>query len=927
MRDTFLETIAEELHIPRRQVEATAALLADGGTIPFIARYRKEQTGSLDEVAVAGIRDRLEQLQALAERREAIVKSLVERQLLTDDLAAALEGAATLTALEDIYQPYRPKRRTRAMIAREKGLEPLADLLWAQDPATDPSGGAAPFVNQEAGVATADEALAGARDILAERVSDDTAARMAVRSLFTTKGVLRSKVVPGKEVDGAKFKDYYEWEEPAAKAPSHRILAIRRGETEGMLTSRLMPPEDEAIVLLNGMFLKNASPAAEQVRLAIEDGYRRLLEPSIETEARLEAKQRADAEAIRVFAANLRELLLSPPLGGKTVLGIDPGFRTGCKIVCLDRQGKLLHHDVIFIEQSDRQRDVARQTVLALCSRFQIDAVAIGNGTASRETEAFVRALDLPPAISVVVVNESGASVYSASEAARDEFPDQDITVRGAVSIGRRLMDPLAELVKIDPKSIGVGQYQHDVDQKALKRSLDEVVGSCVNAVGVEVNTASKQLLSYVSGLNGVTAANIVLHRNEQGPFTSRRDLLKVKRLGPKAFEQAAGFLRIRDGENPLDASAVHPESYGVVETHGRRPRLHGAGPHGPSGPPCPDPAGAVPHRYGRPADIAGHSRRTRQARPRPARAVRILCLRRGRDQTGRPPTRHDAAGHRHQRHRLRGLRGHRRPSGRPGACQPARRPLREGARGRGQGPSAGPGHRIGSRPGAEANRPFHEAPARPRRHPHLPGRAGRRRPTPQPRSAAGPACDGKARQRLVQPRPPQGRSGKSATRRDGRQLSGSREGSRLAGPTHSRTIGRPTLPVVACCGRVMVGSADRRGHEVHEVSLMQDTVIIATRQAREAGAQRIHRVAMKVGALSGAVPETLEFAFEIVAKGTMAEGATLDIERIPVTCFCPACAQEFTPADLVCECPRCARPSTDIRRGRELQLTSLEVS
>ena len=566
MRDTFLETIAAELQIARRQVEATAALLEDGGTIPFIARYRKEQTGSLDEVAVAGIRDRLEQLQALTERREAIVKSLVERQLFTDELMTALEAAATLTALEDIYQPYRPKRRTRAMIAREKGLEPLADLLWTQDPATDPAGGAAPFVNQEAGVESTDEALAGARDILAERVSDDTAARTAIRSLFATKGVLRSKVIAGKEIDGAKFKDYFEWEEPAAKAPSHRILAIRRGETEGVLTSRLMPPEEDAIVLLNGMFLKNASPAAGQVRLAIEDGYRRLLEPSIETEARLEAKQRADAEAVRVFAANLRELLLAPPLGGKTVLGIDPGFRTGCKVVCLDRQGKLLHHDVIFIEQSDRQRDVARQTVLALCQRFQIEAVAIGNGTASRETETFVRGLDLPPAITVVVVNESGASVYSASEAARDEFPDQDITVRGAVSIGRRLMDPLAELVKIDPKSIGVGQYQHDVDQKALKRSLDEVVGSCVNAVGVEVNTASKQLLSYVSGLNGVTAANIILHRNEQGPFTSRRDLLKVKRLGPKAFEQAAGFLRIRDGENPLDASAVHPESYGVVE-------------------------------------------------------------------------------------------------------------------------------------------------------------------------------------------------------------------------------------------------------------------------------------------------------------------------------------------------------------------------
>jgi uncharacterized protein len=566
MNDTFLETIAAELQIPRRQVEATATLLAEGATIPFIARYRKEQTGSLDEVAVTAIRDRLERLHALAERRVAIVKSLEERQLLNEELAAALDAAATLAALEDIYQPYRPKRRTRAMIAREKGLEPLAELLWAQDPATDPLTAAAPFVNPDAGVASADEALAGARDILAERASDDTAARTAVRSLFATKAILRSKVVPGKEADGAKFSDYFAWEEPAAKAPSHRVLAIRRGEAEGVLTSRLMPPEEDAIAVLHGMFLQNSGPATDQVRLAVEDGYRRLLEPSLETEARLDAKQRADAEAIRVFAANLRELLLAPPLGGKTVLGIDPGFRTGCKVVCLDRQGALLHHDVIYVEQSDRQREHARQTILTLCARFDVEAIAIGNGTASRETDAFVRSLGLPVAVPVVVVNESGASVYSASEVARDEFSDHDITVRGAVSIGRRLMDPLAELVKIDPKSIGVGQYQHDVDQKALKRSLDEVVGSCVNAVGVEVNTASKQLLSYVSGLNSVTAGNLIAHRNEHGPFRARRDLLQVKRLGPKAFEQAAGFLRIRDAENPLDASAVHPESYGVVE-------------------------------------------------------------------------------------------------------------------------------------------------------------------------------------------------------------------------------------------------------------------------------------------------------------------------------------------------------------------------
>jgi uncharacterized protein len=566
MNDQHIATIARELQLHPRQVTATALLLDDGATIPFIARYRKELTGSLDEVAIAGIRDRLEQLQALSERRAAILRSLEERGLLTDELQAALESAGTLTALEDVYQPFRPKRRTRAMIARERGLEPLAELLWAQDPSLDPSTAAVPFVNGELGVESVEQALAGARDILAERVSDDTAARTGIRAQFASQGVIRSKVVPGKETEGAKFRDYFDWEEPAAKAPSHRILAIRRGEAEGFLTSRLMPPDEDAITELHQMFVKNASLAGEQVRLAVEDGYRRLLEPSIETEARLEAKERADAEAIRVFAANLRELLLAAPLGGKAILGIDPGFRTGCKVVCLDRQGQLLHHDVIYIEQSDRQQDRARQTLLALCERFGIEAIAIGNGTASRETEAFVQTLGLPRTVVVVVVNESGASVYSASDAARDEFPDQDITVRGAVSIGRRLMDPLAELVKIDPKAIGVGQYQHDVDQKALKRSLDDVVGSCVNAVGVEVNTASKQLLSYVSGLNATTAANIVAFRNTHGPFGSRQRLLDVPRLGPKAFEQAAGFLRIRGSENPLDASAVHPESYGIVE-------------------------------------------------------------------------------------------------------------------------------------------------------------------------------------------------------------------------------------------------------------------------------------------------------------------------------------------------------------------------
>jgi uncharacterized protein len=566
MNDRFVEMIAQELQLGPRQVAATALLLGEGATMPFIARYRKEATGSLDEIAIARIRDRLEQLQALAERREAILRSLEERQLLTDELRLALEDAGTLTALEDIYQPYRPKRRTRAMIARERGLEPLAELLWAQTPDLDPAAAAGPFVNPDAGVESVDAALAGARDILAERVSDDTAARTAIRGLFAARAVIRSRLITGKEREGAKFRDYFEWEEPAAKAPSHRILAIRRGEAEKVLTFHVLPPEDEAVALLAGMFVRNAAPAAQQVRQAVEDGYKRLMGPQIETETRLELKQRADAEAIRVFAGNLRELLVAPPLGQKRVLGIDPGYRTGCKLVCLDAQGQLLHHDVIYVEGSDRQRQQAAETLRGLCARFAVEAVAIGNGTASRETEAFVRGTGLPDSIAIVLVNESGASVYSASEAARDEFPEHDVTVRGAVSIGRRLMDPLAELVKIDPKSIGVGQYQHDVDQGALKRSLDEVVASCVNAVGVEVNTASKQLLSYVSGLNSATAGNIVAHRNARGPFRTRRELLQVPRLGPKAFEQAAGFLRIRDGENPLDASAVHPESYPIVD-------------------------------------------------------------------------------------------------------------------------------------------------------------------------------------------------------------------------------------------------------------------------------------------------------------------------------------------------------------------------
>ncbi len=567
LNEQFLATIAQEMKTGLRQVAATALLLQQGGTVPFIARYRKEMTGSLDEVAITTIRDRMEQLEAPAARRTAIIQSLEERQLLTPKLQATLDAAKTLSTLEDIYQPFRPKRRTRAMIARERGLEPLADLLWKPEAGFNPAEAALAFVNPKQDVESADKALAGARDILAERISDDTAARTEIRALFASRGVLRSHVITGKEIEAAKYKDYFDWSEPITRAPSHRILAIRRGEAEGFLMMRLTPPAEDAVSLLKQRFVPGNGPAAAQVELACEDGYKRLLEPAIETEARLEAKQRADLEAIRVFAANLRELLLAPPLGRKHVLGVDPGFRTGCKIVCLDPQGKLVHHDVIFNEGSEKQRELARQTILALCVRFKIEAIAIGNGTAGRETEQFIRGLGLPDSITIVMVNESGASVYSASEAAREEFPDQDLTVRGSVSIGRRLMDPLAELVKLDPKVIGVGQYQHDVDQTLLKRSLDEVVGSCVNAVGVEVNTASRQLLSYVSGLNSQTAANVIAFRDEHGPFTTRRQLQKVPRLGPKAFEQAAGFLRIRDGKNPLDGSAVHPESYGVVET------------------------------------------------------------------------------------------------------------------------------------------------------------------------------------------------------------------------------------------------------------------------------------------------------------------------------------------------------------------------
>ena len=569
MTELHISIIAKELAIKPSQVKAVADLLDEGATVPFIARYRKEATGSLDEVAITSIRDRIEQLSELDKRREAIFKSLEERGLLTDELKEKIGGAESLTVLEDIYLPFRPKRRTRATVAKEKGLEPLAARIFEQEE-MDIEAEAAAFVDAEKGVASVEEALAGARDIIAEWVSEDLQARERMRELFAAKGIMRSKVISGKEEEGIKYKDYYEWEEPVAKAPSHRVLAIRRGENEGVLILRILPPEDKALRMLESIFLKGSGLAQEQVKAAVHDSYKRLFSASMENEFRLTAKKRADAEAIRVFVENMRQLLLSPPLGRKNVLAIDPGFRTGCKMVCLDRQGKLLHNDTIYPHFSDKGIEEAARKIRDICGRFGIEAIAIGNGTAGRETESFIKGLDLPEEIKVVMVNESGASIYSASEVAREEFPDHDVTVRGSVSIGRRLMDPLAELVKIDPKSIGVGQYQHDVDQTALKKSLDDVVVSCVNRVGVEINTASKQLLTYVSGLGPQLAKNIVEYRNENGPFRSRQELRKVSRLGPKAFEQAAGFLRIRDAENPLDGSAVHPESYHIVDAMAR---------------------------------------------------------------------------------------------------------------------------------------------------------------------------------------------------------------------------------------------------------------------------------------------------------------------------------------------------------------------
>ncbi len=554
----MISKIASALGIQENQVRKTVELLDEGATIPFISRYRKEATGSLDEVQVAQIRDLRDQFVELEKRREAILKSLKELDKLSPELEKAVRGAETLAKLEDIYLPYKPKRKTRAMAAREKGLQPLADKLFEQR-MLEPEVLAAEFLDDT------EEALAGARDILAEEMMETAEAREEARQLFSRKTTVKSTVAKGKQDAGIKYKDYFDWSESLAQAPSHRILALFRGENEGILNLNLAGPDQDVLDKLDRRFIKGNNACARQVTLAIQDGYKRLLMPAMENEMRAEAKKRADEEAIRVFAENIRQLLLAAPLGQKRVLALDPGFRTGCKVVCLDEQGTLLDNTAVFPHTGPGQAQEAAHTISAWVKKHKVQAIAIGNGTAGRETEAFIRNLKLE-GVTIIMVNESGASIYSASEAARDEFPDKDITVRGAVSIGRRLMDPLAELVKIDPKSIGVGQYQHDVDQKKLQASLDDTVISCVNSVGVELNTASKQILSYVSGLGPQLAQNIIDYRTKNGPFIKRSDLKKVTRLGEKAYEQAAAFLRIRHAKNPLDASAVHPERYDIVE-------------------------------------------------------------------------------------------------------------------------------------------------------------------------------------------------------------------------------------------------------------------------------------------------------------------------------------------------------------------------
>ncbi len=511
------------------------------------------------------VRDRLNQLNELNDRKETVLKSLEKHGHLTDELRKKVLAAESMAVLEDIYLPYKPKRRTKAVIAKEKGLEPLALMIFEQK-GVDPDKEAESFIDPEKGVESVEDALAGARDIIAEIINENDKARAVLRNLFFTKAMIKSRVASDMEEKGAKFRDYFNWDEPIAGVPSHRMLAMRRGEKEDFLNLDILPDEEEATAILESLFVKGENKDSAQVKLAVKDCYKRLLSRSMETETRVHAKEKADTKAIKVFAENLRQLLLSPPLGAKRVMGIDPGFRTGCKVVCLDRQGKLIHSDTVYPHMSEKKALAEKEKIKSLCEQFDVEAIAVGNGTAGRETEAFVRTVSFSKPVQIIMVNESGASIYSASKVAREEFPDHDLTVRGAVSIGRRLMDPLAELVKIDPKSIGVGQYQHDVVQKALKQALDDVVMSCVNGIGVDLNRASAQLLAYVSGLNTTIAKNIITYREENGPFLSRKQIAEVQRLGPKAFEQSAGFLRIPESKNPLDASAVHPESYHIVD-------------------------------------------------------------------------------------------------------------------------------------------------------------------------------------------------------------------------------------------------------------------------------------------------------------------------------------------------------------------------
>ncbi|MBE0673847.1 MAG: helix-hairpin-helix domain-containing protein, partial [Bacteroidales bacterium] len=561
--DKNITIIARKLGLHEWQVENTVRLLDGGSTVPFISRYRKEMTGSLDEVTILNIKDQYDRLKELDKRREAIIKSVEEQEKMTPELKARFLDASTMAELEDLYLPFRPRRRTRATVARENGLEPLALLILAQSE-RDPESKADAYISDK--VPDVASAIAGACDIIAELINENERARNSVRRLMERDAVITSKVVKGKEKEGIKYSDYYDWSEQLKRCPSHRLLAMRRGEDEGFLRLQIAPrKEDEAIELIERLFVKGNNRSSALVRSSVDDCYKRLLLPSLETEFRNSSKERADEEAISVFAMNLRQLLLASPLGESRVLAIDPGYRTGCKVVCLDSQGNLVHNETIYPHPPQNQTALSVKKIINLVEVYKIDAIAIGNGTAGRETEDLIRWIKFDREIRVFMVDESGASIYSASEVAREEFPEYDVTVRGSVSIGRRLVDPLAELVKLDPKSIGVGQYQHDVNQPKLQQSLDDVVMSCVNAVGVEVNTASKHLLTYVSGLGPQLAANIVEYRREKGPFRSRSELMKVKRMGDKAFEQAAGFLRIRNAENPLDSSAVHPESYHVV--------------------------------------------------------------------------------------------------------------------------------------------------------------------------------------------------------------------------------------------------------------------------------------------------------------------------------------------------------------------------